>query len=88
MKRVWIEKTGDPSVMRVRDEADLSPGPGEVRIAVEAAVRMGWDALIGDTGIFIGMKSFGESAPCKTLYEHFGITAKAVADAALARLPR
>ena len=49
---------------------------------------MGWDALIGDTGIFIGMKSFGESAPCKTLYEHFGITAKAVADAALARLPR
>lgn len=37
MKRVWIEKTGDPSVMRVRDEADLSPGPGEVRVAVEAA---------------------------------------------------
>jgi transketolase len=63
-------------------------GTAPVRIAVEAAVRMGWDALIGDTGIFIGMKSFGESAPCKTLYEHFGITAKAVADAALARLPR
>ncbi len=63
-------------------------GSAPVRIAVEAAVRMGWDALIGDTGIFIGMKSFGESAPCKTLYEHFGITAKAVADAALARLPR
>ncbi len=63
-------------------------GSAPVRIAVEAAVRMGWDALIGDTGIFIGMKSFGESAPCKVLYEHFGITGKAVADAALARLPR
>ncbi len=62
-------------------------GTAPIRIAVEAAVRMGWDALIGEKGIFIGMKSFGESAPAKTLYEHFGITPKAVAEAALQRLP-
>ncbi len=59
-----------------------------MRIAVEAAVRMGWDALIGEKGAFIGMKGFGESAPYKKLYEHFGITPQAVAEAALQRLPR
>jgi transketolase len=63
-------------------------GDAPVRIAVEAAVRMGWDALIGDKGAFVGMKSFGESAPYKKLYEHFGITAEAVAEAALQRLPQ
>ena len=63
-------------------------GHAQVRIAVEAAVRMGWDALIGEAGVFIGMKSFGESAPYKTLYEHFGITAAAVAEAALKHLAR
>ncbi len=46
-----------------------------INIAVEAAVRQGWDAVIGREGIFIGMKSFGESAPFEKLYEHFGITA-------------
>jgi transketolase len=39
-----------------------------VRIAVEASVRMGWDALIGDKFVFIGMKGFGESEPAKKLY--------------------
>jgi transketolase len=63
-------------------------GDAPVRIAVEAAVRMGWDALISDKGAFIGMKSFGESAPYKKLYEHFGITAEAVAEAALKHLAR
>ncbi len=46
-----------------------------LHVAVEAAVRQGWDAIIGPDGIFIGMHSFGESAPFQELYEHFGITA-------------
>jgi transketolase len=46
-----------------------------LHVAVEAAVRQGWDAIIGSDGIFIGMDSFGESAPFQELYEHFGITA-------------
>jgi transketolase len=45
-------------------------------------VRFGWDAVIGPDGIFIGMKSFGASAPAKALYTHFGITAEAVVEAA------
>ncbi|PZQ44231.1 MAG: transketolase [Micavibrio aeruginosavorus] len=53
-----------------------------VKVAVEAAVRQGWDAIIGRNGKFVGMKSFGDSAPAGTLYKHFGITAEAVIEAA------
>jgi transketolase len=61
-------------------------GNARVKVGVEAAVRMGWDALIGSDGIFVGMSGFGASAPYKELYKHFGITAEAIADAALSRL--
>ena len=61
-------------------------GSAPVKIAIEAAIRQGWDAIIGSDGGFVGMNSFGESAPYKKLYEHFGITPQAVADAAQARL--
>ena len=60
------------------------PG-GPVRVAVEAAVRQGWDQwLLGERGReakagFVGMSSFGASAPAGELYAHFGITAEAVA---------
>jgi len=61
-------------------------GETAVRVAVEAGVRMGWERFIGEQGVFVGMHSFGASAPDKALYEHFGITAKAVAEAAKAKL--
>jgi transketolase len=60
-------------------------GNAKVKIGVEAAVRFGWDAIIGD-GPFIGMKSFGESGPYKAVYKHFGITPEAVVEAALSKL--
>jgi transketolase len=65
---------------------------GPVRVGVEAAVQMGWDRwLLGERGreakaAFVGMSSFGASAPAETLYEHFGITAEKVAEAAKALL--
>jgi len=61
-------------------------GHAKVKIGVEAAVRQGWDWLIGHDGIFIGMKSFGASAPYKELYAQFGITAEAIVEQALNRL--
>ncbi len=61
-------------------------GDAPLRIAVEAAVRQGWDAIIGSDGLFIGMAGFGASAPYKDLYRRFGITAQAVAEAALSKL--
>ena len=61
-------------------------GNAPVKIAIEAAVRWGWDAVIGPDGEFIGMHGFGASAPAKDLYKHFGITAEAAVNAALKRL--
>ncbi|UJW74583.1 transketolase [Rhizobium sp. SL42] len=61
-------------------------GNAPVKIAVEAGIRQGWDAFIGNDGAFIGMKSFGASAPAKDLFKHFGITVEAVVSAAEAKL--
>jgi transketolase len=52
------------------------------RVVIEAAIRQGWDAILGENGAFIGMTGFGASAPAEALYKHFGITAEAAADAA------
>ncbi|MGZ8370929.1 MAG: transketolase [Caulobacteraceae bacterium] len=61
-------------------------GDAPVRVAVEAAVRQGWERFIGENGAFVGMTGFGASAPAEALYDHFGITAEAVAAAAKAAL--
>jgi transketolase len=61
-------------------------GDAPVKIGVEAAVRQGWDAIIGSDGAFVGMTGFGASGPYKELYKHFGITAEKVAEAALSKL--
>jgi transketolase len=63
-------------------------GDAPVKIAVEAAIRQGWDAIIGSDGAFVGMRGFGVSAPAKELYKHFGITPEKVAEAALTKLNR
>ncbi len=60
-------------------------GGAEVNVAVEAGIRQGWDAIIGSDGVFVGMSSFGASAPHKDLYRHFGITPESIAAAALAK---
>jgi len=52
------------------------------RIGIEAASRMGWDRWIGQDGAFVGMESFGASAPAPELYKHFGITADHIAQLA------
>ncbi|MEQ8294166.1 MAG: transketolase [Roseovarius sp.] len=62
------------------------PGGDIVRVAVEAGVQQGWDRwLCGERGRakktgFVGMDSFGASAPGEVLFEKFGITAEAVAE--------
>jgi transketolase len=61
-------------------------GTAPVKVAIEAAVRWGWDAVIGQDGIFVGMHGFGASAPAKDLFKHFGITSEATVNAVLKRL--
>jgi len=53
-------------------------GDAPVTIAVEAAVRQGWDRYIGRDGGFVGMTGFGASAPADVLFETFGITVEAI----------
>jgi transketolase len=68
------------------DQRQAIIGNAPVKIAIEAAVRFGWDAIIGHDGAFIGMHGYGASAPAKDLFKHFGITAEAAVEAAQKRL--
>ncbi|MDR1052752.1 MAG: transketolase [Planctomycetaceae bacterium] len=52
------------------------------RIAVELGIEQGWRKYIGDQGIFIGMQSFGASAPAPQLLKHFGITKEKIIELA------
>jgi transketolase len=63
-------------------------GDAPVRVAVEAAIRQGWDEFIGTDGKFIGMTGFGASGKIEDLYPHFGITADHVVKAAEGALPK
>jgi transketolase len=53
------------------------------RIFIEAGVRAGWDELMQPGDVFVGMSTFGMSAPAAQVFEHFGITADAVVSHAL-----
>ncbi len=57
-------------------------GGDAFRIGIEAAISLGWERYLGLNGVMIGMSGFGASAPAGELYEHFGITAEAVIEAA------
>ena len=61
-------------------------GPGALHVAIEAGVPLGWERYIEAGGAFVGMRSFGASAPAKDLFEHFKITPDAVVEAVKARL--
>jgi len=63
-------------------------GPGTVKVGIEAASPFGWDRYIGPDGAFVGMHSFGASAPAKDLFKHFGITPEAAAEKAKAALKK
>jgi transketolase len=62
--------------------------PPEVtaRLAIEAAVPLGWERYVGPQGDVIGLKRFGASAPYRDLMEEFGFTPQAVAERAMALL--
>src|SRR5262249_9464554 len=63
-------------------------GDAPVKVGVEAAIRQGWDQIIGSDGAFVGMTDFGASAPYQDLYRHFGIPAGGGAAAALGAIAK
>ena len=58
------------------------PPTVKARVGVELGVEMGWTKLLGDAGKFLGMSSFGDSAPAAVLMKHFGITSERVVELA------
>jgi len=68
----------DEQELAYRDSV-LPPGV-TARVAVEAAIQQGWQKYLGPQGRFVGMSSFGASAPYAVLYKHFGITPERVAE--------
>ena len=55
------------------------PRDVKARVGIEAGIEMGWRKWLGEDGVFVGMSSFGASAPGKTCFQEFGITAENVA---------
>lgn len=55
------------------------------RVSIEAGSTFGWEKWVGNTGVAIGLDTFGESGPYEELYEHFGITTEKVIEAVLAQ---
>jgi transketolase len=58
------------------------------RVGVEAGIRQGWDKYIGSGGAFVGLDTFGASAPYERIYKERGITAANVVAQAKAQLKR
>jgi len=61
-------------------------GKPRLKMGVEAGISLGWERVLGESGIFAGMPGFGASGPINDLYRHFGITAERVAERARAAL--
>ncbi|WP_428834044.1 transketolase [Microbispora maris] len=64
------------------------PPAVKARVAVEAGITFGWREFVGDAGEVLGLDHFGASAPYKTIYEQFGLTADRVVAAAKASLAK
>ncbi len=94
-KKLWADKI-DVSVVSVpcmelfesqtNEYRESILGRDLLKIGIEAGVKQSWENLIGANGHFIGMSSFGASAPSSALYNHFGITVDAVVDAVRAHI--
>ena len=69
------------------DEYRASVCPSDMpRVVLEAGVRNGWSVCAGSQDWVIGIDSFGESAPAKDLFQHFGFTTQHVVDVVKRRL--
>lgn len=62
---------------------NVLPRSVRARVSVEAGVSQSWQGIVGDAGRSVSLEHFGASADYQTLFRQFGITAQAVAAAAL-----
>ena len=87
-KRVRVVSLPSWELFDEQDEAyrrSVLPPDVANRVAVEAGIAQGWEKYIGPAGRFVGMTSFGASAPVAALYKHFNITVERIVAEATAR---
>ncbi len=80
-RRVRLVSMPSTTTFERQDEAykqSVLPDAVTRRVAVEAGVREPWWRYVGPKGRVIGIDHYGESAPAKELFEHYGFTAEAV----------
>jgi transketolase len=65
----------DEQPQKYRDE--VLPPSVTARVGIEAGIRQGWDKYLGTGGAFVGLDTFGASAPYEEIYKHRGLTAAA-----------
>ncbi|WP_229797910.1 transketolase [Planomonospora parontospora] len=64
------------------------PPSVRARVAVEAGIALGWREFVGDDGVVVSLEHFGASAPYRTLFQQFGLTAERVVAAAKGSLAK
>ncbi len=87
---VGVDVISMPSMSRflAQDEAyraDLLPRD-VLKVSIEAGVTLGWERIVGNDGLTIGIDTFGASAPAGDLFKHFGFTAEAIVPQIKAKL--
>ena len=83
-RRVRVVSMPCSEVFDAQDTAyreSVLPRSVVARVSVEAGCTSGWYRYIGIDGVAVGIDSFGESAPIKDVYQHFGLTAEHIAAA-------
>jgi len=83
-RRVRLVSMPSTNTFERQDEAykqSVLPDAARARVAVEAGVRAPWWRYVGPKGRIVGIDHFGESAPAKDLFQHYGFTAENVGKA-------
>jgi transketolase len=83
---VRIVSMPNPGLFLRQDQAyrrAVLPPEVKARVAVEAGVTIYWHSFVGESGRIVGVDRFGASAPGDIMFEHYGLTAENVRQAAL-----
>jgi transketolase len=83
--RARVVSMPSTDIFDAQDEAykrSVLPPEVKARVSVEAGSVFGWERYVGDSGVILGMRTFGGSAPAKDLFKKFGFTVDHVIEAA------
>jgi transketolase len=87
---VGVDVVSMPSMSRFLAQSDayraeLIPADA-LKVSIEAGVTLGWERIVGNDGLTIGIDTFGASAPAGDLFKHFGFSVEAIVPQIKAKL--